>query len=201
MSKGVPEVRYAEVERETKETRVRVVLDFDGGTRRDISTGIGFLDHMLTLLAFHGHLDLGVQADGDLHIDDHHTVEDVGIVFGQAIRQALAESDPIERYGHAHVPMDEALALVALDISGRGHCIFSANFTTDSLGTLSTQNVHEFFRALCLHAGINAHIRIEAGENDHHKAEAIFKAFGQAIRQAVRRVDGRSGTSTKGRID
>ncbi|MBS1706133.1 MAG: imidazoleglycerol-phosphate dehydratase HisB [Armatimonadetes bacterium] len=202
MSKGTPQVRYAEVERETRETRVRVVLDFDGGTRRDISTGIGFLDHMLGLMAFHGQFDIGVQADGDLMVDDHHTVEDVGIVLGKAMRQALAESDPIERYGDSALPMDEALVLVALDISGRGHLFYDCTYRADRVGGLSTQNIQEFFRSLCLHGGLNVHIRQLAGENDHHIAEATFKAFGRALRNAVKRIEaGRGSTSTKGRID
>jgi imidazoleglycerol-phosphate dehydratase len=201
MSKGAPQVRYAEIERETKETRVQVVLDLDGGTRRDTATGIGFLDHMLALLAFHGHIDLGVQAEGDLHIDDHHTAEDVGIVFGQAIRAALMESEPIERYGSFTMVMDEALVHVSLDISGRGQLHYDVPYTRDMLGTLATENIREFFRALAQHAGITCHIRKLAGTNDHHVAEATFKGFGRAFRQAVVRSTGQQSTSTKGRID
>jgi len=201
MSKGTPEIRYAEMDRESKETRIRVVLDLDGGTRRDISTGVGFFDHMLTLMAFHGHFDLGVQAEGDLHIDDHHLVEDVGIVLGKCIRQALVDSPPIERYGSTAMVMDEALCLVALDISGRGMVHLEADFRSERLGTLSTQNIREFFRALCQHGGITAHIRQMAGENDHHIAEAIFKGFGRALRMAVRPSDQSYGVSTKGMID
>lgn len=200
MSKGAPEVRYAEVERETTETRVRVVLDLDGGTRRDISTGIGFFDHLLDLLAFHGQFDLGVQAEGDLKVDDHHTVEDVGIVLGKALKQALIESDPVERFGDCHTAMDEALVLAAVDLSGRGHLSFEVGFSRDQIGGLATENIREFCKALCLHAGLTAHICKVAGENDHHVAEAIFKGLGRALHMATRRTT-RTGTSTKGSID
>lgn len=201
MSKGTPGVRYAEVERESKESRVRVVIDFDGGHHSDISTGIGFLDHMLSLLAFHGRFNVGVKAEGDLHVDDHHTVEDVAIVLGKAIRQALEESEPIRRYGDCMMVMDEALVAVALDISGRGHLTSTLKFRSDRLGTLSTQNVHEFFRALSLHSGITLHIHQLAGENDHHIAEAAFKGVGRALEVAITKVVGQQGTSTKGLID
>ena len=201
MSKGTPGVRYAEVERETNETRVRVVLDLDSGSRQDVSTGIGFFDHMLTLMAFHGRMNLGVQAEGDLEVDDHHTIEDVGIVLGRAIRQALAESDPIERYASTHTPMDEALSLVALDISGRGMLVFDAGFRRDRVGGMATENVREFFRALATNAGITLHIQKLAGDNDHHIAESIFKGVGRALCQATRRCERPHGTSTKGKID
>ncbi|MBL8088305.1 MAG: imidazoleglycerol-phosphate dehydratase HisB [Chthonomonas sp.] len=201
MSKGTPGVRYAEVERESKETRVQVVLDFDGGTRRDVSTGVGFFDHMLQLMAFHGHFDLGVKAEGDTHVDDHHTVEDVGIVLGKAIRIALEESNAIERYGDVASPMDEALVLIALDICGRGQLHYDLQFTRTEIGAMATENIKEFFRALCQHAGITLHIDMLRGNNDHHIAEATFKGFGRALRRAVERTDARSFSSTKGLID
>jgi len=201
MSKDAPGVRYAEIYRETAETRIQVVLDLDGGTRRDISTGIGFFDHMLTQLAFHGQFDIGISAEGDLHIDDHHTAEDVGIVLGKALAQALDQSDPIVRFGSAHAPMDEALVLVAVDFSGRGGLFYDVNFTRESLGELATECVREFFRALATHAGITLHIRQIAGENNHHICEAVFKGFGLAMHQATRRSERRGSTSTKGSRD
>ncbi len=201
MSKATPGVRYAEIYRETAETRVQVVLDLDGGTRRDIQTHIGFFDHMLMQLAFHGQVDIGVNAEGDLHIDDHHTVEDVGIVIGQSLRHALEQGDPIQRYGSATTPMDEALTLVALDISGRGMLIWDVEFKREKIGDLSTECIREFFRALSTHAGITLHIRKICGENDHHVAESIFKGMGQAMFQATRKTDRRGSTSTKGKRD
>lgn len=200
MSKGTPGVRYAEVYRETSETRIQIVLDVDGGTRRDIATGIGFFDHMLHQLAFHGQLDIGVAAEGDLHIDDHHTVEDVGIVLGQALEQAL-RSEPIDRYGEKTMPMDEALVLVSLDFSGRGVLVFDVDWKREKIGDLSTECVREFFRALCAHARLTLHIRKIVGENDHHVCEAIFKGFGRALYQATRKSERRGVTSTKGSLD
>ncbi|HRF60247.1 MAG TPA: imidazoleglycerol-phosphate dehydratase HisB [Fimbriimonadaceae bacterium] len=201
MSKGAPGVRYAELDRETRETRVHVVIDLDGGTRQDIGTGIEFFDHMLELMAFHGHFDLGVHAEGDLLVDDHHTVEDVGIVIGKAIARALEDSEPIERYASNHTAMDDALVLVALDMSGRGRFHGDLPFTRDRLGQMSTENVAEFFRGLCQHAGITLHIRRLAGENDHHLCEAVFKGFGMALHAATRRSERRGTPSTKGKID
>jgi len=201
MSKGSGEVRYAEVERESLETRVQVVLDLDGGTKRDIMTGIPFFDHMLKSTAYYSGIDLGVQAEGDLPVDDHHTVEDVGICIGRAIRAALVDSQPIERFGSAHGVMDDALVLCALDISGRGMLFYDCVFQRDALGGLSTENVREFFRALAHYAGITIHIRKIDGFNDHHLCEAVFKAFGLALHQAVRRAEHRPGHSTKGMLD
>ncbi|HLK17106.1 MAG TPA: imidazoleglycerol-phosphate dehydratase HisB [Fimbriimonadaceae bacterium] len=201
MSKTAPGVRYAEVERETKETRVQVVIDLDGGTRRDILTGVGFFDHMLAQLAFHGQFDVGISAEGDLEIDDHHTVEDVGIVLGQAIRQALDIDSSIVRYGSNATPMDEALVLVALDISGRGLLVFDVEFKRESIGELSTECIREFVRALTTHAGITLHIKKLAGDNDHHVCEALFKGLGRALFEATRKVDRKGSSSTKGKID
>lgn len=201
MSKGAPGVRYAEVERETKETRVRVVVDLDGGTHRDIRTGIGFLDHMMELMAFHGCFDVGIVADGDLTVDDHHTAEDVGIVLGMALREALEDSASIERYAHSLLPMDESLVMVAVDISGRGALYYEADFKREKIGDLSTENIREFFGALARHAGISLHIRVVTGSNEHHIAEAMFKGFGRALGQAVRKSERVGSTSTKGKID
>jgi imidazoleglycerol-phosphate dehydratase len=200
MSKGAPGVRYAEIYRETSETRIQIVLDLDGGTRRDITTGIAFFDHMLQQMAFHGQIDVGIGVEGDLQIDDHHTVEDVGIVLGQALSQALGD-EPIERYGSNHTAMDEALALTAIDVSGRGVLAFDVPWKRERIGELSTECVREFFRALSMHSGITLHIRKVAGENDHHVCEAIFKGFGLALYQATRHTDRRGSTSTKGRRD
>ena len=192
-------VRYGEADRETTESCVHAVLDLDGGTRRDVSTGISFFDHMLSQFAFHARLDFGVNAEGDLHVDDHHTVEDVGICLGRAIREALLE-DPIVRYGSKHAVMDDALILVALDISGRGQLFFDAKFKREKLGDLSTECVKEFFNAVATNGGITLHIRHVAGENDHHICEAMFKGFGLALHEATRNVDRQGPSSTKGQI-
>lgn len=200
MAKNAPGVRYAEVERETNETTVRVVLDLDGGTRQDIETGIGFFDHMLTLMAFHGQFDLGVHAEGDLNVDDHHTVEDVGIVFGKALREALGD-DAIVRYGSNHTAMDDALVLAAVDFSGRSHVTFNVEFGREKLGELSTECVHEFFNAVARKAGLTIHVHQVAGSNAHHVCEAVFKGFGRALREATQRSERRGSTSTKGKTD
>jgi imidazoleglycerol-phosphate dehydratase len=199
MSKTAPGVRYAEIDRETGETSVRVVLDLDGGTRRDVSTGIGFFDHMLAQMAFHGYFDLGISVEGDLNIDDHHTVEDVGIVLGRAIREALG-TEPIERYADATTAMDEALVQVVVDVSGRGQAYIDLPFRRDQIGELSTECVPEFFRALATNAGITLHVRKLAGENDHHVCEAAFKGLGRVLHMASLRSDRRGSTSTKGKI-
>lgn len=201
MSKGARGVRYAEIDRETKETRIHAVLDLDGGTKQDISTGIAFFDHMLELMAFHGRFDLGIVAEGDLGVDDHHTVEDVGIVLGKAFREALAETDPIVRFASCHTPMDEALVLTALDFSGRGMHYFEGSFRSDRLGQLSTQAVPEFFRAFSNHAGLSLHQTVLKGINDHHISEALFKGIGLALHAATQVVDRRASSSTKGKVD
>lgn len=201
MSKEAPGVRYAEIYRETKETRIQVVLDLDGGTRRDISTGIGFFDHMLMQFAFHGQMDIGISAEGDLEIDDHHTIEDVGIVVGKALSQALDQSEAIDRYGSTITPMDEALVMVAVDFSGRGGLYYEVPFTREKIGDMSAECIQEFFKALAIHSGITLHLRKIAGDNNHHVCEALFKGFGQAIHQATRRSDRRGSASTKGSRD
>jgi imidazoleglycerol-phosphate dehydratase len=199
MSRAAPGVRYAEIERETNETRVRAVVDLDGGTRHDVGTGVGFFDHMLSQLAFHGQIDLGISAEGDLFIDDHHLVEDVGIVLGQALHQALDGTDSIARFASNHTSMDDALVLVSIDISGRGMLFFEVPFVREKIGELSVENVQEFFRALASHAGITLHMRKVAGTNDHHLVEALFKGFGLALHDAIAKIERRGSTSTKGR--
>ncbi|MBX3114994.1 MAG: imidazoleglycerol-phosphate dehydratase HisB [Fimbriimonadaceae bacterium] len=200
MSKASSSVRHAEVERNTKETKVYVNLGFDAGTKQDISTGLGFFDHMLHQFGFHGQLNLGVNCEGDTHVDDHHTVEDVGITLGIAIRQAL-EGASIKRYASIHVPMDDALVLVALDISGRGYLGWNIEFTREKIGDLSTECISEFFKSLAHHAGITLHIHKIAGENNHHICEAAFKGLGIALNMAASPSDRKGPTSTKGVVE
>jgi imidazoleglycerol-phosphate dehydratase len=194
--------RIADLSRRTAETDITIRLDLDGSGHSDIDTGIGFLDHMLTALARHALFDLEVKAVGDLHIDCHHTTEDVGIVLGQALARALSDKAGITRFGHAVIPMDEALAEVAIDISGRAHCAWSVDFTRDKVGEMDTELFEEFFRALAGNALITLHVRKLAGSNAHHVAEACFKACARALRQAVA-IDPRLGgavPSTKGSL-
>jgi imidazoleglycerol-phosphate dehydratase len=176
--------RRGETVRETRETSVRVAVDLDGTGKASISTGVGFLDHMLELLAGHSLLDLDVEASGDLNVDEHHTVEDVGITLGMALSEALGERRGIRRYGFL-LPMDEALARVALDLGGRPFVVFEAEFSREKVGDLSTELVEDFVRGLAQHLGANVHVRVEYGRNDHHKIEAIFKALGRALRAAI----------------
>jgi len=177
--------RRAEISRETSETAITVALGLDGEGRADIATGIGFLDHMLTALARHGLFDLTVRAKGDLHIDFHHTTEDVGIVIGQCLRPALGDKRGIRRYGAATIPMDEALAEAAVDISGRPFLAWSVTFAQPKIGEMDTELFEEFFRALAFNAGITLHVTQKAGTNAHHVAEACFKALARALREAV----------------
>ncbi|VAW39385.1 Imidazoleglycerol-phosphate dehydratase [hydrothermal vent metagenome] len=177
--------RETTVQRTISETNISLLLNLDGAGQHKISTGIGFFDHMLTALAVHGLFDLTVQATGDLHIDNHHTIEDVGIVFGQALDKALGDRKGIARMGHAYVPMDEALAFVAIDLSGRPFTIFHGSWHTLAIGQMPTDLVQHFFESLATHAKMNLHARIEYGRNDHHQAEALFKALGRALRTAV----------------
>ena len=180
--------RRGTAERETRETRVRVAVNLDGTGRADVDTGVGFLDHMLDALARNACIDVEVEARGDLHVDEHHTVEDVGIVLGQALSDALGERRGIRRYGFL-LPMDEALARVALDLGGRSHVVFDATFERERVGDLATELVEDFIRALADHLGANIHVKLEYGRNDHHKIEAIFKALGRSLRAAVERDD------------
>jgi imidazoleglycerol-phosphate dehydratase len=193
-------MREAHIERRTGETQVSVRLVLDGSGQWQIDTGVGFFDHMLSLIAAHGILDLTVHAEGDLHVDAHHTVEDVGIVLGQALRQALGDRAGIARYGHCLLPMDEALAMVALDFSNRGLLVADLPFASARVGTFDTELVSEFLRAVAHHAGMTLHARLICGENTHHQIEALCKALGRALRQAVAIDPMRSGAvpSTKG---
>ena len=177
--------RTAEIHRETKETKVQVSLNLDGSGKASVHTGVGFLDHMLDLLARHSLVDLTVEAEGDLQVDSHHTVEDVGIVLGQAIDRALGEKRAIGRFGWAIVPMDESLAQVAIDLSGRPAFVFNVKFTSPSIGPFAAELVEEFFKALSVSAKMNLHVGVAYGTNNHHIAEAVFKATARALRQAV----------------
>ena len=179
--------RKANVSRKTKETDVTVRLNLDGVGRYDNHTGVGFLDHMLDLFAKHGGFDLAVSCEGDLHIDDHHTVEDIGITLGQALAEALGDKAHIARYGHAYVPMDETLARAVIDLSGRFYLHFDATFARASVGDLSTEIVRHFWYSFAEHTACNLHISVLYGENTHHKVEALFKAVARALRAAVHR--------------
>jgi len=178
-------MRTASIKRKTKETDVEVSVDLDGRGAATVSTGIGFLDHMLDLLARHSRIDITVKAQGDLHIDHHHTTEDVGIALGQAVKQALGDMRGITRYADVHVPMDEALTRVAIDISGRPFLVFKADFVRDKVGTFDTELVQEWFQAFSMNAGITLHAQTLYGTNDHHIAESCFKGLARALRAAV----------------
>jgi len=178
-------MRIAEIVRKTTETDIKVVVNLDGTGKRSISTGIGFFDHMLDHIARHGLVDLEIQAKGDLYVDHHHTVEDVGLCLGEAFRKALSDKDGIRRYGSACVPMDEALALVALDLSGRPYLAYTNPLADRFTGEFALDLVQVFLQALADRAGITMHVIVQAAENPHHAAEAIFKAIGRAIRAAV----------------
>ena len=195
-------MRKASVKRTTKETNVEVTVDLDGTGASSIATGIGFLDHMLDLLARHSRIDLTIKAKGDLHIDQHHTTEDVGIALGQAMKQALGDMKGITRYADVHLPMDEALTRVAIDISGRPFLVFKAEFGRDKVGTFDTELVQEWFQAFAMNSGITLHVETLYGSNDHHIAESCFKGLARALRAAVA-IDARAADevpSTKGRL-
>jgi imidazoleglycerol-phosphate dehydratase len=177
--------RRATIRRETSETRIAASVDLDGTGTAKVATGIGFLDHMLTALARHAMLDIELTAEGDLHVDAHHTTEDTGIVLGQAVAQALGERRGIRRYGAAVVPMDEALAEAAVDISGRPYLAWDVTFPTMKVGEMDTELFVEWFRAFATHAGLTLHVTLRAGGNSHHIAEACFKALARALRQAA----------------
>ncbi|MCU0869018.1 MAG: imidazoleglycerol-phosphate dehydratase HisB [Burkholderiales bacterium] len=194
--------RRAVVERNTLETRIRVALDLDGSGRSQLATGIGFFDHMLDQIARHGLFDLQVAVEGDLHIDGHHTVEDVGITLGQAFALAVGDKRGLRRYGHAYVPLDEALTRVVVDLSGRPGLELDIAFTRAMIGTLDTELVHEFFQGFVNHAKATLHIDNLKGRNAHHQAETAFKAFGRALRMATE-IDPRAAAvvpSTKGSL-
>jgi imidazoleglycerol-phosphate dehydratase len=193
-------MRTGAVKRKTKETDIEVAVDLDGTGASAVATGIGFLDHMLDLLARHSRIDIRVKALGDLHIDQHHTTEDTGIALGQAVRQALGDMKGITRYSDVHVPMDEALTRVAIDISGRPFLVFRVAFGRDKVGAFDTELVREWFHAFAMNAGITLHVETLYGANDHHIAESCFKALARALRGAVA-IDARAAgevPSTKG---
>ncbi|MCL4863362.1 MAG: imidazoleglycerol-phosphate dehydratase HisB [Caldilineaceae bacterium] len=195
------EVRQVRVERTTKETHIVLELNLDGRGQADVQTGIGFLDHMLTLLCGHGLFDLTVRAKGDLHIDEHHTAEDVMICLGRAIDQALGDRRSLVRTAHSMVPMDEALALVAVDLSGRPYCVFEAEFVTPAMGQLGADLIEHLFESLAIHARMNLHAKVFYGRNDHHKVEALFKALARALDAATQRDPRRDDVpSTKGSL-
>jgi imidazoleglycerol-phosphate dehydratase len=178
--------RRAQVTRSTFETKIDLSLNLDGAGNGSAATGVGFFDHMLTLAARHGFFDLSLKAEGDLHVDCHHTVEDVGIALGKAIAEALGTKEGIARYAHEILPMEDALVLCALDVSGRPYLAFEGTFAASRIGDMDTETIEEFFRAVCLHAGLNLHLRVLAGKNAHHIAEALFKAFGRALSGSTR---------------
>jgi imidazoleglycerol-phosphate dehydratase len=177
--------RQSKILRESMETKIDISINLDGCGKYEGKTGIGFFDHMLCLFAKHGLLDLNVSVEGDLHVDSHHTIEDVGIVLGGAIKEAMNCKEGIKRYGTSFVPMDESLATVSLDLSGRPYLVFEANFTVDRLGSFDIEMVEEFFRAVAVNAGITLHARVIYGRNNHHMVEALFKAFGKALSEAL----------------
>jgi imidazoleglycerol-phosphate dehydratase len=176
--------RKSESKRETKETSIEVKVELDGEGKCSINTGVGFFDHMLNLMGAHGFLNLDIQAKGDLHIDSHHTVEDVGIILGTCVKEALGDKKGIKRYSTVFLPMDEALATISMDISNRPYLVFDANFTVDNLGNYETEMTEEFFRAFAYNAGITLHARVLYGKNNHHMIEALFKALGRALNEA-----------------
>ncbi|KRU24622.1 imidazoleglycerol-phosphate dehydratase HisB [Clostridium sporogenes] len=191
----------AKVYRKTGETEIKSEINLYGEGKYDIKTGIGFFDHMLNLMARHGLIDVKLEAKGDLQVDSHHTVEDVGIVLGESFKKALGDKKGIKRYGTSFVPMDEALASVSIDISGRPYIVCDFNFTVDKLGEMDTELVEEFLRALAFNAGITLHARVLYGKNNHHMIEAVFKALGRALRETVdidERING--VMSTKGTL-
>ena len=177
--------RTAEIARKTKETDIKVFIDLDGKGENIIDTGIGFFDHMLCALSKHSGIDMNITCKGDLNVDAHHSVEDVGIVLGQAVKDALGDKVGIRRYGSASIPMDEALGICSLDISGRAYLVFDCDFADEFCGTMDTQLFEEFFRGFAFNAGITLHIACPYGNNDHHKAEAMFKALARALREAT----------------
>lgn len=195
-------MRTGATKRKTKETDVEVTVALDGEGRADVSTGIGFLDHMLDLLARHSRIDITVKAKGDLHVDHHHTTEDVGIALGQSVKQALGDMKGITRYADVHMPMDEALTRVAIDISGRPFLVFKSEFVRDKVGTFDTELVQEWFQAFAMNAGVTLHVTTLYGTNDHHIAESCFKGLARALRTAIT-IDPRAAgevPSTKGSL-
>ncbi len=190
--------RTAEVDRETKETSVSLDLNLDGKGIPDVNTGVGFFDHMLSHVAVHGSLDLRVRAKGDLQVDEHHLVEDVGICLGKALLEALGEKRGIERFGAAYVTMDEAMARAVIDLSGRSYLVFHAAFSRETINGFPLEMVKEFFQAVAREGRMNLHVALLYGENAHHQVEAVFKSFGRALREAVAMTGDNAIPSTKG---
>jgi imidazoleglycerol-phosphate dehydratase len=194
-------MRKGQIDRTTKETSIHLEFGLDGQGQVDLRSGVPFLDHMLTLFAVHGFFDLKLHAEGDLEVDAHHTVEDIGICLGKGLSEALGDRQGIRRYGHAVVPMDEACATVALDLSNRPYLVYQAPPMTPGIGQFETELVPEFFRAFCQHGGVTLHVQAHYGSNTHHILEAIFKAWGRALDQATCRDERRTGVpSSKGMI-
>jgi imidazoleglycerol-phosphate dehydratase len=193
--------RTAKINRQTAETKIELELNLDGSGQAQIASGVGFFDHMLTLLAKHAAIDLTVRADGDLHVDQHHTVEDTGICLGQALKQALGDKAGIRRYGHFTLPMEETLATSAIDLSGRYFLVFEAGFTSPKIGDFDTELVEDFWQAVAANGLFNLHVLVHHGRNNHHKSEAIFKATARALRMAVELDPRQTGVpSTKGTL-
>ncbi len=188
------------VKRETKETQITVEVKLDGKGVSDINTGIGFFDHMLTALSKHSGISMNIKCEGDLYVDGHHTVEDTGIVLGQALGQALGDKSGIARYGSAYIPMDEALSFCSLDISNRPYLVFMGEFTNQMIGEYDACLTEEFFRAFSFNAGITLHLNMLYGSNDHHKCEALFKAIAHALKMAVKPLENGETLSTKGTL-
>jgi imidazoleglycerol-phosphate dehydratase len=195
-------MRTADVARDTAETKIRVRLNLDGTGRQSLASGVPFLDHMLDQIARHGLIDLEVQAQGDLHIDAHHTVEDIGITLGQAVARAVGDKRGIRRYGHAYVPLDEALSRVVVDFSGRPGLVWNVPFTRAMIGTFDVDLAHEFFQGFVNHAQVTLHVDTLRGDNAHHQCETVFKAFGRALRMALEADPRAAGSipSTKGSL-
>ncbi len=194
-------MRNADIQRKTAETAITASLAIDGTGKSEIATGIGFFDHMLILFTKHGFFDLKLAADGDLEVDGHHTVEDAGIVLGQAFTKALGDKSGIKRYGTVFVPMDEALVMVSLDISGRPYLVFDVEIPTERIGTFDSELTEEFLRAFAVHAGLTLHVRLLTGKNAHHIVEGVFKALGRALDEATRKDERIVGVmSTKGML-
>lgn len=195
-------MRTSTISRETKETTISLTIDLDGSGKTQLDTGVGFFDHMLDAFSRFAQVDLAVSCKGDLYVDEHHTIEDVGICLGKAIRDALGDRAGIRRVGSAYMPMDEALAFAAIDISGRPYLAYAADFATLRCGDMGVQMAEEFFRAVVMNAGLTVHLNVVAGRNDHHKLEAMFKAFGLALRDAMAADPRVTGVlSTKGALD
>ena len=198
--KGTDFMRTASVERNTKETQIKISIALDGKGENKISTGIGFFDHMLTALSAHSGISMNIDVKGDLYVDGHHTVEDTGIALGQAFAKALGNKSGIERYGTAYIPMDESLAFASLDISNRPFLVCNVEYTNERIGEFDTCLTEEFFRAFAFNAGITLHIKNVYGKNDHHKIESMFKAVAYALKTAVRKNSDGSVVSTKGTL-